>query len=267
MVLKNRLIIDNYQVTVSHRRDKNPRIYIYICRLIVLSGLDTVREEDEGKGRPRRNPNAIIYDASRFPRHVFRGFARTNLQPTGDFASTTSTAAHSEGRKSTKRRAGTAKGEEGRGGEKERGKMPVDKRGRWNEPKEARVLKCLFEFLRQVAISSERRSFEPAGVKRNHTDLHIMIYILVLCLPCSFASRRPRLPALDHAPRARLLFCLFFHPSPSPSPSPPTSSFSLIRAVGEPTVKLRIPFLWESWQIIAIFEKFGTIFFRGSWGK
>lgn len=124
--------------------------------------------------------------------------------------------------------------------------MPVDKRGRWNEPKEARVLKCLFEFLRQVAISSERRSFEPAGVKRNHTDLHIMIYILVLCLLCSFASRRPRLPALDHAPRARLLFCLFFHPSPSPSPSPPTSSFSLIRAVGEPTVKLRIPFLWES---------------------
>ena len=55
-----------------------------------------------------------------------------------------------------------------------------------------------FRVPRQVAISSERRSFEPAGVKRNHTDLHIMIYILVLCLLCSFSSRRPRLPSTTH---------------------------------------------------------------------
>lgn len=47
-----------------------------------------------------------------------------------------------------------------------------------------------FRVSRQVAISSERRSSEPAGVKRNHTDLHIMIYILVLCLLCCFSSRR-----------------------------------------------------------------------------
>ena len=55
-----------------------------------------------------------------------------------------------------------------------------------------------FRVPRQVAISSERRSFEPAGVKRNHTDLHIMIYILVLCLLCSFSSRRPCLPSTTH---------------------------------------------------------------------
>lgn len=120
-------------------------------------------------------------------------------------------------------------------------------------------LEMPFRVPRQVAISSERRSFEPAWVKRNHTDLHIMIYILVLCLLRSFASRRPRLPALDHALRARLLFCLFFHPSPSSLPSssstrPPFRSSCSWWTDGEITNSLFMGIvtnnrdIWEIWN-------------------
>lgn len=55
-----------------------------------------------------------------------------------------------------------------------------DAHRREREPERGASLGMPFRVSRQVAISSERRSSEPAGVKRNHTDLHIMIYILVL---------------------------------------------------------------------------------------
>lgn len=53
MVLKNRLIIDNYQVTVSHRRDKNPRIYIYIYADL-LSSRDWTRYAKKTKEKGDR---------------------------------------------------------------------------------------------------------------------------------------------------------------------------------------------------------------------
>lgn len=52
--------------------------------------------------------------------------------------------------------------------------------------RDARVQECLFEFLakwpsvRSAGHPEPEPASQPAGVKRNHTDLHIMIYILVL---------------------------------------------------------------------------------------
>lgn len=232
---------------------------MYMRRLIVLSGLDTVREEDEGKGRPRRNPNAIIYDASRFPRHVFRGFARTFDQR----ATSPPRRAHgsnTEGRKSKRRKdAQTPKG-----GEKERGKMPVDKRRRCNEPKEARVLKCLFEFLAKwPSVRSAGHSSQPES--NEITRIYILWFT---SLSSAFSAPSP-LGVLVCRPSTTHYGLVFSFVSSSiplllPSPLPPRLVLLFVhRAVGEPTVKLRIPFLWESWQIIAIFEKFGTIFFQG----
>lgn len=116
--------------------------------------------------------------------------------------------------------------------------MPVDKRRRMQRTERGASLEMPFRVPRQVAISSERRSFEPAGVKRNHTDLHIMIYILVLCLLRSFSSRRPRLPALDHA-HYGLVFSFVSSSIPlfPPSPLPPRLANVLLfvqRAFGEP---------------------------------
>lgn len=92
-----------------------------------------------------------------------------------------------------------------------------------------------FRVSRQVAISSKRRAgpdhssqpaSQPAGVKRNHTDLHIMIYIPVLCLFYSsfshLVSCQPRPPSTSPLPPRRAPppsclatrrpapFCLFF---------------------------------------------------------
>lgn len=93
-----------------------------------------------------------------------------------------------------------------------------------------------FRVSRQVAISSKRRprpsepASQPAGVKRNHTDLHIMIYIPVLCL-FLLSSRLlpPRPPSPSPLPPPSCLaplFCLFFTSCSSIlsfSPSPPLS--------------------------------------------
>lgn len=54
------------------------------------------------------------------------------------------------------------------------------KRERDEGPKE-RIPECLFEFLAKwPSVRSAGHPSQPAGVRRNHTDLHIMIYILVL---------------------------------------------------------------------------------------
>lgn len=63
-------------------------------------------------------------------------------------------------------------------------------------PKETRVPECLFEFLAKwPSVRSagpghpSQPVSQPARVKRNHTDLHIMIYIPVLCLFYASFSR------------------------------------------------------------------------------
>lgn len=230
---------------------------MYMRRLIVLSGLDTVREEDEGKGRPRRNPNAIIYDASRFPRHVFRGFARPSTN--GRLRLRDEHTAATPREENRRKDAQTPKG-----GEKERGKMPVDKRRRCNEPKEARVLKCLFEFLAKwPSVRSAGHSSQPES--NEITRIYILWFT---SLSSAFSAPSP-LGVLVCRPSTTHYGLVFSFVSSSiplllPSPLPPRLVLLFVhRAVGEPTVKLRIPFLWESWQTIAIFEKFGTIFFQG----
>lgn len=131
-------------------------------------------------------------------------------------------------------------------------------------------LEMPFRVPRQVAISSERRSFEPAWVKRNHTDLHTYNTRILWFTSLSSAFSAPSpLGVLVCRPSTTHYGLVFSFVSSSiplllPSPLPPRLVLLFVhRAVGEPTVKLRIPFLWESWQIIAIFEKFGTIFFQG----
>lgn len=141
----------------SHLRDKNLRTYIHICTLIVLSGLDTGKMKR--KGRPRRNPNAIIYDASRFPRHVFRGFARTfNGRRLHD-----EHGSNGEERKSTKGAQTPKEGrKEGKKGGRREKRYRLIKEGGCNEPKEARVLKCLFEFLAKwPSVRSAGHSSQP----------------------------------------------------------------------------------------------------------
>lgn len=104
-----------------------------------------------------------------------------------------------------------------------------EERERDEGPKETRVPECLFEFLAKWSSvrsagpghpsrpsESASQTSQPAGVKRNHTDLHIMIYIPVLCL---FYSSFSRLVSCHRALRRRRplvtlpitpLFCLFF---------------------------------------------------------
>lgn len=93
-------------------------------------------------------------------------------------------------------------------------------------PKETRVPECLFEFLAKwPSVRSagpghpSQPASQPAGVKRNHTDLHIMIYIPVLCLfyssfshlvSCHRALRRYRCRRRPLVSRRPALFCLFF---------------------------------------------------------
>lgn len=114
----------------------------------------------------------------------------------------------------------TRSGEVGRG---EEGKSRGTERGA--------SLGMPFRVSRQVAISSKRRPSEPAGVKRNHTDLHIMIYILVLCLSSTLSplvstasdrrplfSRVPQHPAASPRSSSSSLFFPFVsleHPLPS----------------------------------------------------
>lgn len=105
----------------------------------------------------------------------------------------------------------TRSGEVGRG---EEGKSRGTERGA--------SLGMPFRVSRQVAISSKRRPSEPAGVKRNHTDLHIMIYILVLCLSSTLSplvstasDRRPLLslrPAASRCIPSLFLFLSLFFP-------------------------------------------------------
>ena len=125
-----------------------------------------------------------------------------------------------------------------------------------------------FRVPRQVAISSERRSFEPAGVKRNHTDLHIMIYILVLCLLCSFSSRRPCLPSTTHhgLDSSSLLSLPLYLSSLSLSLSLPPSlslSYSYSRRYSRtcsPTFSLVLSFSHVR-RAIGTDEKYGFFFF------
>lgn len=85
--------------------------------------------------------------------------------------------------------------------------------------------------------------------------------------PCPLPSPAPSplgvLVCLDHALRGSSSLLSLLPSLSSSLPDSPTSSFSFIAQL----VKLRIPFLWESWQIIPIFEKFGTIFFGAGSGK
>lgn len=85
--------------------------------------------------------------------------------------------------------------------------------------------------------------------------------------PCPLPSPAPSplgvLVCLDHALRGSSSLLSLLPSLSSSLPDSPTSSFSFIAQL----VKLRIPFLWESWQIIPIFEKFGTIFFGARSGK
>lgn len=142
--------------------------------------------------------------------------------------------------------------------------MPVDKRRRCNEPKEARVLKCLFEFLAKwPSVRSAGHSSQPES--NEITRIYILWFT---SLSSAFSAPSP-LGVLVCRPSTTHYGLVFSFVSSSiplllPSPLPPRLVLLFVhRAVGEPTVKLRIPFLWESWQIIAIFEKFGTIFFQG----
>ena len=192
---------------------------------------------EKTKTTERKPENEIIYDASRFPPTRFSRF-RENFQQADLSSLRRDTTAHGssrqpEERKSTKEPQTSIPrgGGGGRRRGRERKKRLADERRR-DEPKETREssAECLFEFLGQVAISSERRSFEPARVKRNHTDLHIMIYILVLCLlfslslSFSLSLRRPRLASvsLDHAPptldSSSLSLCLVLSSFLSPVP-------------------------------------------------
>lgn len=107
----------------------------------------------------------------------------------------------------------TRSGEVGRG---EEGKSRGTERGA--------SLGMPFRVSRQVAISSKRRPSEPAGVKRNHTDLHIMIYILVLCLSSTLS------PLVSTASDRRPLFsrCVPQHPAASPRSFSSSLSSSLL---------------------------------------
>lgn len=88
-----------------------------------------------------------------------------------------------------------------------------------------------FRVSRQVAISSKRRPSEPARVKRNHTDLHIMIYILVLCLSSTLS------PLVSHRP----LRPYRKQPPPS-SPASLARSFSLSSPFVSSTSRPNTPF-------------------------
>lgn len=229
----------------SHLRDKNLRTYIHICTLIVLSGLDTGKMKR--KGRPRRNPNAIIYDASRFPRHVFRGFARTfNGRRLHD-----EHGSNGEERKSTKGAQTPKEGrKEGKKGGRREKRYRLIKEGGCNEPKEAQVLKCLFEFLAKwPSVRSAGHSSQPES--NEITRIYILWFTSL-----SSAFSAPSLgvlvcrPSTTHTTGSSSLLSLL--------PSSPTRQRPPFRPACS-VVKLRIPFLWESWQIIAIFEKFGTI--------
>lgn len=206
----------------SHLRDKNLRTYIHICTLIVLSGLDTGKMKR--KGRPRRNPNAIIYDASRFPRHVFRGFARTfNGRRLHD-----EHGSNGEERKSTKGAQTPKEGrKEGKKGGRREKRYRLIKEGGCNEPKEARVLKCLFEFLAKwPSVRSAGHSSQPES--NEITRIYILWFT---SLSSAFSAPSPLgvlvcRPSTTHTTGSSSLLSLL--------PSSPTRQRPPFRAVGEP---------------------------------
>lgn len=146
-------------------------------------------------------------------------------------------------------------------GEGERGKMPVDKGRRCNEPKEARVLKCLFEFLAKwPSVRSAGHSSQPES--NEITRIYILWFTsLSSAFACSFASRRPRLPR----PRATWLV-LSFVSSSIPLLLPPRLANVLLfvhRAVGEITNSLFMGIVTNNPDIREIWNNL----FRGRLGE
>ena len=140
--------------------------------------------------------------------------------------------------------------------------MSVDKGRRCNEPKEARVLKCLFEFLAKwPSVRSAGHSSQPES--NEITRIYILWFTsLSSAFACSFASRRPRLP---RRPRATWLV-LSFVSSSIPLLLPPRLANVLLfvhRAVGEITNSLFMGIVTNNPDIREIWNNL----FRGRLGE